>query len=135
MTADRDARPDAGDAAGRTSFRVPSNDVTAGDKLPIRMLHDRVLVSTDAEAGERRSGGGIVIPATAKMGRRLVWGRVVALGGNVRAVELGDRVLFDPEDRAEVELHGTGYTLLRERDLHAVAAGRLQDGSATGLYL
>ena len=44
-------------------------------------------------------------------------------------------VLFDPEDRAEVELHGTGYTLLRERDLHAVAAGRLQDGSATGLYL
>jgi chaperonin GroES len=90
------------------SFRVPSSDVTAGDKLPIRMLHDRVLVSTDAEAGERRSGGGIVIPATAKMGRRLVWGRVVALGGNVRVVELGD--------------------------LHAVAAGRLDDG-ATGLYL
>jgi chaperonin GroES len=115
-------------------FRVRSNDVTAGDKLPIRMLHDRVLVATDAEAGERRSGGGIVIPATARMGRRLVWGRVVAVGGNARAVQPGDRVLFDPEDRAEVELHGTGYTLLRERDVHAVAAGRLDDG-ATGLYL
>jgi chaperonin GroES len=49
-------------------------------------------------------------------------------------VQLGDRVLFDPEDRAEVELHGKAYVLLRERDLHAVAAERLQDGQ-TGLYL
>ena len=31
------------------------------DPLPIRMLHDRVLVSTDGEAGERRSSGGIVV--------------------------------------------------------------------------
>jgi chaperonin GroES len=49
-------------------------------------------------------------------------------------VQAGDRVLFDPEDRAEVELHGTDYVLLRERDIHAVAAERIQDG-ATGLYL
>ena len=43
------------------------------DKTPIRMLHDRVLVSVDQE-GERRSTGGIVIPATAAMGgRRLGW--------------------------------------------------------------
>jgi chaperonin GroES len=43
-------------------------------------------------------------------------------------------VLFDPEDRAEVEVRGDDYILLRERDLHAVAAGRLEDGQ-TGLYL
>jgi chaperonin GroES len=102
--------------------------------LPIRMLHDRVLVSTETEAGERRSTGGILIPATVAIGRRLAWGGVVAVGTNVRTVQLGDRVLFDPEDRAEVELHGKAYVLLRERDLHAVAAERLQDGQ-TGLYL
>jgi chaperonin GroES len=102
--------------------------------LPIRMLHDRVLVSTENEAGERRSSGGILIPATVAIGRRLAWGGVVAVGINVRTVQLGDRVLFDPEDRAEVELHGKAYVLLRERDLHAVAAERLQDGQ-TGLYL
>jgi chaperonin GroES len=102
--------------------------------LPIRMLHDRVLVSTETEAGERRSSGGILIPATVAIGRRLAWGGVVALGINVRTVQLGDRVLFDPEDRAEVELHGKAYVLLRERDLHAVAAERLQTGQ-TGLYL
>jgi chaperonin GroES len=109
-------------------------DPPADARLPIRMLHDRVLVSTDGEPGERRSSGGIVIPATVAIGRRLAWGRIVAVGQNVRTVELGDRVLFDPEDRAEVEVRGTDYVLLRERDLHAVAAGRLEDGQ-TGLYL
>lgn len=105
-----------------------------GQKLPVRMLHDRVLVCLDAESGERRSSAGIVIPATAKMGKRLAWARVVAVGGNVRTVELDDRVLFDPEDRAEVELHGDDYILLRERDIHAVASERVSD-SGTGLYL
>jgi chaperonin GroES len=59
---------------------------------------------------------------------------VVAVGTNVRTVKPADRVLFDPEDRAEVEVRGKDYVLLRERDLHAVAAERLQDGK-TGLYL
>lgn len=103
-------------------------------RLPIRMLHDRVLVSTDGESGERRTGGGIVIPATAAVGKRLAWARVVAVGQHVRQVQLGDRVLFDPADRAEVELGGDDYVLLRERDLHAVAAPRVDDGQ-TGLYL
>lgn len=98
------------------------------------MLHDRVLVTLDAEAAERRSAAGIVIPATAAVGRRLAWARVVALGSNVRTVETGDRVLFDPEDKAEVEVRGETYVLLRERDLHAVASERLPDGQ-TGLYL
>lgn len=106
----------------------------AVDKLPIQLLHDRVLVSLDVEAGERRSTGGIVIPATAKMGKRLAWAEVVAVGGNVRSLQLGDRVLFDPEERAEIELHGTAYVLLRERDVHAVASERLE-AAAPGLYL
>ncbi|MCD9153622.1 GroES family chaperonin [Aeromicrobium duanguangcaii] len=103
-------------------------------KLPIRMLHDRLLVSLDTEAGDRRSSGGIVIPATAALGRRLAWARVQAVGSQVRAVEVGDRVLFDPEDRAEVEVRGESFILLRERDLHAVASERIDEGQ-TGLYL
>jgi chaperonin GroES len=104
------------------------------EKTPIRMLHDRVLVSVDSE-GERRSSGGIVIPATAALGgRRLVWSRVAAIGPHVRTVEVGDRVLFDPDEKAEVEVNAETYVLMRERDLHAVAADRLGD-SQTGLYL
>ena len=105
------------------------------DKTPIKMLHDRLLVELDKEAGERRSAGGIVIPATAAMGgRRLAWSKVVAAGPHARSVEVGDRVLFDPEDKAEVEVHGEVYVVMRERDVHAVAAQRLGDES-TGLYL
>lgn len=110
-------------------------DTGTGDgKLAIRMLHDRLLVSLDEEAGERRSGGGILIPATAAMGKRLAWAKVEAVGAHVRAVEVGDRVLFDPEDRAEVEVRGESFVLLRERDLHAVASERIEEGQ-TGLYL
>ncbi|WP_329127775.1 GroES family chaperonin [Streptomyces sp. NBC_01465] len=98
------------------------------------MLHDRVLVRSDSPEGERRSGGGILIPATAAVGRRMAWAEVVAVGPNVRTVEPGDRVLYDPEDRAEVEVRGVGYILMRERDLHAVASERGGEGS-TGLYL
>lgn len=106
-----------------------------GDKTPIKMLHDRILVEVDQESGERRSSGGIVIPATAAMGaRRLSWSRVVAVGPHARAVEVDDRVLFDPEDKAEVEVAGETYVLMRERDIHAVAAERVGD-SSTGLYL
>ena len=104
-------------------------------KTPIKMLHDRVLVEIDRESGERRSSGGIVIPATAAMGaRRLAWSKVVAVGPQARAVEVGDRVLFDAEDKSEVEVHGELYVVMRERDIHAVAADRLGD-SQTGLYL
>ena len=102
--------------------------------LPIRMLHDRVLVRRDGAEGERRSSAGIVIPATASVGRRLSWATAVGIGPNVRSIVVGDRVLFDPDDRSEVELHGREYVLLRERDLHAVAASRVES-DGTGLYL
>jgi len=103
------------------------------EKLPIKMLNDRVLVKIPDKDGERRSSGGILIPATAQISKRLVWAEVVALGQNVRTAEIGDRVLFSPEDRYEVEVGGTDYIILRERDIHAVAASRIE--SSTGLYL
>ncbi|MEU0549515.1 co-chaperone GroES [Micromonospora sp. NPDC005979] len=102
--------------------------------LPIRLLHDRVLVRMEGSEGERRSTAGIVIPATAAVGKRLAWATAVGVGPNVRAIVSGDRVLFDPDERSEVELHGRGYVLLRERDVHAVAAERIENDS-TGLYL
>ena len=108
---------------------VPS----APDKLPIKMLNDRLLVKIPDKDGERRSQGGILIPATAQMAKRLVWAEVVALGQNVRAAEVGDLVLFSPEDRYEVEVQGSDFIMLRERDLHAVAAERIE--ASTGLYL
>jgi chaperonin GroES len=102
--------------------------------LPIRMLNDRVLVKIEMSEGERRSSGGILIPATAQVSKRLAWATVVASGPNVRTMQHGDKVLFNPEDRYEVEVRGDDYVILRERDIHAVASERLEE-SAPGLYL
>ncbi len=108
--------------------------VAVGDqKLPIKMLNDRLLVRIPDKEGERRTTAGILIPATAQVSKRLVWAEVVALGQNVRSAEVGDRVLFSPEDRYEVEVGGQDYIMLRERDIHAVAASRIE--ASTGLYL
>jgi chaperonin GroES len=109
--------------------------VVAADeaKLPIKMLNDRLLVKIPREDGERRSSGGILIPATAQVAKRLVWAEVVGVGQNVRTVQVGDHVLFSPEDRYEVEVRGEDFLILRERDIHAVAAERVE--GSTGLYL
>lgn len=102
--------------------------------VPVTMLHDRLLVLPEVNSAERQSSAGLVIPATAVGPKRLGWARVAAVGENVRKVDMGDRILFDPEDKAEVEIAGAHYVLLREKDVHAVsqASGA---GEKTGLYL
>ena len=114
--------------------RSTSADAEHNTKLPIKMLNDRILVQLEGPDGDRKSTGGILIPATAQVGKRLAWAQVVAAGPSVRTMEISDRVLFNPEDRYEVEVGGNDYIILRERDIHAVAAKRLDD-SHTGLYL
>ena len=103
------------------------------DKQPIKMMADRLLVQVPPGDGERTSRGGLVIPATAQVSKRLAWAEVVAVGPQVRSVEPGDRVLFNPEDRFEVEIRGDEFLLMRERDVHAVASERIE--GSTGLYL
>jgi chaperonin GroES len=104
-----------------------------GTKQPIRMLADRLLVQIPAGEGERTTKGGLLIPSTAQVSKRLAWAEVVAAGSHVRGIEVGDLVLFNPEDRYEVEVRGDDYLILRERDIHAVASERIEGN--TGLYL
>jgi chaperonin GroES len=105
----------------------------ADSKQSIRMTADRLLCQPSAEAGERKSRSGILIPATANVDRRLVWAEVIQVGPTVRNVEAGDLVLFAPDAGFEVEIRGDDYLILRERDVHAVASER--DNGQTGLYL
>ena len=70
--------------------RYPRRVTSPADKLPIKMLNDRLLVRIGRDDGERRSSGGILIPATAQMSKRLIWAEVVALGQNVRVAEVGE---------------------------------------------
>lgn len=101
------------------------------------MLHDRVMVAPVQNEGERRSSGGIVIPATAAVSKRLIWGEVYGTGNHVRGVAVGDRVLYAPDENFEVEVSGRSFVVLRERDLHAMASETVEPSraSGTGLYL
>jgi chaperonin GroES len=92
-----------------------------------------VMVRPLKENAERRSASGIVIPATVEQRRRLVWGEVSGVGHHVRAVKVGDKVLFHPDDLFEVDVQGETYVIMRERDVHAVASEEPEHG--TGLYL
>lgn len=107
--------------------------MTTDDRRAVAMLGDRVLVAVPDDA-ERRTKGGILIPATAQsVDRRGIWGSVVDVGPHARHVQSGDEVLYLPEDAIEVEVGGETYLVVRERDVHAFASQR--QTSTTGVYL
>ena len=102
--------------------------------MAVQMMADRVLVRRPDEEGERRSKGGLLIPATAAtVSKKGQWATVVAVGPHVRNVEPRDEVLLLPDSGIEVEIRGEEYLLVREREIHAVASERAD--APTGLYL
>ena len=117
-------------ANARIKLAVPDQE---GAKA-VQMMADRVLVRRPDDEGERRSKGGLLIPATAAtVSKRGLWATVVAVGPHVRAVEPKDEVLLLPDTGIEVEIRGEEYLLVREREIHAVASER--GDARTGLYL
>ena len=112
--------------------RARSKKTAAGTS--IRLTGDRLVVRTPDDA-ERRSAGGLLIPATAAQApRRLSWGDVTLVGPDVRVAKEGDRVLYLPSSGLEVELDGDDLVLLRERDVQAVASTPAEDRTP-GQYL
>jgi len=104
---------------------------------PLRLTGDRLVVRTPG-SGERKSAGGLLIPATAMPApKRLAWGDVTLVGPEVRVAKTGDYVLFLPSAGLEVELDGEDLVLLRERDVQAVseAAEPGAKDRAPGQYL
>ncbi|HET9672345.1 MAG TPA: co-chaperone GroES [Actinomycetota bacterium] len=118
--------------------RSRSKEISVPVEDDVKLTGDRLVVQLP-ENGERRSAGGLLIPATAAPApRRLAWANVRLVGPDVRVAKQGDRVLFLPSSGLEVELGGEEMILLRERDVQAVspqpaAMGRAE--RAPGQYL
>lgn len=109
------------------SRRTPTHDV--------RLTGDRIVVE-NPEDGERKTRAGLLIPATAVPApKRCVWGDVILVGPDVRAVKPGDRILYLPQAGLEVELDGREYLLLRERDVQAVSSPADGKEREPGQYL
>jgi chaperonin GroES len=123
-------KPAAKPARSRTSRAKRSATATE-----IRLTGDRLVVRVP-ENGERRTSGGLLIPATAMPApKRLSWGDVTLTGPEVRVAREGDRVLFLPSAGLEVELEGEELVLLRERDVQAVSTQPAGKERTPGQYL
>lgn len=114
------------DPAAKAPAKSPAKRKSRSKKVAsdasIRLTGDRLVVRTPG-SGERKSAGGLLIPATAAPApRRLAWGDVTLVGPDVRVAKGGDRVLFLPSSGLEVELDGEELVLLRERDVQAVSS-------------
>lgn len=101
----------------------------------MRLTGDRIVVE-HPDDGERKTRAGLLIPATALPApKRCVWGQVSLVGPDVRAVKPGDRILYLPQAGLDVELNGSDYLLLRERDVQAVASPADGKERQPGQYL
>ncbi len=118
-----------------TRSRKPRSRRPTGEP-EVRLTGDRLVVRVP-ENGERKSSGGLLIPATAMPApKRLQWGDVTLVGPDVRVAKRGDQVLFLPSSGLEVELQGEDLVLLRERDVQAVSpAPASRSDRVPGQYL
>jgi chaperonin GroES len=94
--------------------------------MPVRPLHDRILVKRNEET-DQKSVGGIIIPDTAK--EKPQRGRVVAVGEGKRDengkrialdVKVGDEVLFGKYAGSEVKIDGEEFLIMHESDILGV---------------
>lgn len=97
--------------------------------MPIKPLHDRVLVKR-IENEQQKSPGGIYIPDTAK--EKPIEGEVIAAGDGARSedgkvtplvVKAGDRVLFGKYSGTDVKYEGEEYLILRESEILGIIEG------------
>jgi chaperonin GroES len=123
-------------AAPKPSSTKPRKKRAPHDALDdIRLTGDRVVVE-HPDAGERTTRGGLLIPATAVPApKRCVWGEVLLVGPDVRAVKANDRILYLPQAGLEVELDGRECLLLRERDVQAISSSPDGTERQPGQYL
>jgi chaperonin GroES len=129
------ARSAAASASSKGSAKKPRPKKAGAPEL--RLTGDRLIVRPP-ENGERKTAGGLLIPATAMPApKRLSWGDVALVGPDVRTAKEGDRVLYLLSTGLEVELDGEEFVLLRERDVQAVSAASGPDAKdrAPGQYL
>ena len=96
--------------------------------MKLRPLQDRLIVERIDE--EAMSGGGIIIPDSAK--EKPQEGKIIAVGKGKTGddgklvkldVKKGDRILFGKYSGSEVKLDGTEYLIMREDDVLGVIEG------------
>jgi chaperonin GroES len=83
--------------------------------VPIQPLADYVVA--EPEKAETKTASGFYLPAAAK--EKPQTSKVVAVGKEVKAVNVGDRIIYKSYSSTDVRHDGTDYILVKEEDILA----------------
>lgn len=79
-------------------------------------LGSRVLIQPIA--AEQKTEGGIIIPDNS--GEKPMHGNVIAIGNDVKSVNVGDVAIYDRYRVMEFEINGEKQLIVKEEDLLAI---------------
>jgi chaperonin GroES len=83
--------------------------------VPIQPLADYVVA--EPEKAETKTASGFYLPDAAK--EKPQTSKVVAVGKEVKAVKVGDRIIYKSYSSTDVRHDGTDYILVKEEDILA----------------
>jgi chaperonin GroES len=83
--------------------------------VPIQPVADYVVA--EPEKAETKTASGFYLPDAAK--EKPQTSKVVAVGKDVKAVKVGDRIIYKSFTSTEVKHGGTDYILVKEEDILA----------------
>lgn len=83
--------------------------------VPIKPLADRIAAVH--ETAPTKTASGIYLPDNAK--EKPVLAKVVAIGPDVKALKVGDKIVYKEYSTTELKVDGTEYLLIKEEDVLA----------------
>ncbi|MEY3470781.1 MAG: hypothetical protein RLZZ223_131 [Candidatus Parcubacteria bacterium] len=84
--------------------------------MNIQPLFDKVLIKP--QKAEEKTASGIYIPDTAKHDKPQ-FGEVIAVGGEVKIVKVGQKVAFAKYGPTDINMEGEDYLIVKEEDILA----------------
>lgn len=86
----------------------------------LHALNDNVVIVIEAESGEKRSKGGLIIPTTAVESSHTL-GTIVSVGPEFE-IDNGAKVIFDKDTATKVEFGGGIFFVVKGEKLLAEVA-------------
>jgi chaperonin GroES len=86
--------------------------------VPIKPLGDYVVAQT--EEAPTKTASGLYLPGGAQEKPKVA--KVVAAGKDVKAVKVGDKIIYKSYSQTEIKIDATEYLLVKEEDILATVA-------------
>jgi chaperonin GroES len=83
--------------------------------VPIQPLADYIVAQTEEAATKTASG--LYIPGGAQEKPKVA--KIVATGSDVKAVKVGDKIIYKSYSQTEIKVDATEYLLVKEEDILA----------------